>query len=155
MTNFQINQSKKNTICIVSQFFPPDFAATGQLLKELVYGLAKKGLFIEVITSMPAYAYLSKRAISKETNKNLTIKRSRILCFSQKKLFWKVLNGLIFCIKITVKLIMKSKKFSNIVYTTEPAFLPLFANLVHLINKKKFIVITYDLYPDIITNFKK
>lgn len=145
---------KTKNIWIVSQFYPPDYAATGQLLNELVQGLLKKGFSINVITSMPSYAYSSKQAESKFKDRNLIIRRTKLFCLFERKIFWKTLNGFIFCIKSIIRILLNSKKIDKIIYTSEPAFLPLFSLFVHKLNKKKFIIINYDLYPDLILNFK-
>ena len=52
---------KKKEIVIVNQFFPPDFAPTGQLLKELPGQLSKKNIYIEVLTCQPSYATKLKK----------------------------------------------------------------------------------------------
>lgn len=149
--NLNSNKLKTRKIWVVSQFYPPDFAATGQLLEQLVNGLLKKGLIINVLTSMPSYAFSSKTALLKEKKINLEIKRTRNFNFFQKNFIWKIFNGLLFCAKSIFEILIKSKKIDKIIYTTEPAFLPLFANFAYRFNKKSFIIINYDLYPDIIT----
>ena len=41
----------------MTQFFPPDYAATGQLIEELVRNLGWQGADVEVFTGQPGYAY--------------------------------------------------------------------------------------------------
>lgn len=44
-------------LTILNQFYPPDYAATGQLLEELGEELNKDGLDVEVFVGQPGYAY--------------------------------------------------------------------------------------------------
>ena len=49
---------KLTTLSIITEFFPPDYAATGQLIEELVKQLEKQGIMIRVFTGQPGYALL-------------------------------------------------------------------------------------------------
>ena len=49
-------------VTIINQFYPPDGAATGQLLDELAAGLHRQGLQVRVLASQPAYEALQDRA---------------------------------------------------------------------------------------------
>jgi glycosyltransferase involved in cell wall biosynthesis len=42
---------------IINQFFPPDYAATGQLIEELAHNLKDSGYSVDVFTSQPSYAF--------------------------------------------------------------------------------------------------
>jgi glycosyltransferase involved in cell wall biosynthesis len=42
---------------IINQFFPPDYAATGQLIEELAHNLKDSGYDVDVFTSQPSYAF--------------------------------------------------------------------------------------------------
>ncbi len=42
---------------IINQFFPPDYAATGQLIEELAHNLKDSGYYVDVFTSQPSYAF--------------------------------------------------------------------------------------------------
>ena len=56
----QTNQNKAQglpKVSIITEFFPPDYAATGQLIEELVKQLEKLGLTIEVFTGQPSYDF--------------------------------------------------------------------------------------------------
>ena len=60
-----INKNKKS-ITIFTQFFPPDFASTGQLLNDLANAIAEKSKYkIKVITGQPSYAF-SRSNLKKE-----------------------------------------------------------------------------------------
>jgi hypothetical protein len=44
-------------ILVVTQFFPPDFAATGQLVEELLTSFGVDTFNIQVFTGKPGYAF--------------------------------------------------------------------------------------------------
>ena len=112
---------------IVSQFYPPDYAATGQLLKELVEELSKKGLNLEVFTGFPSYAFNNKKAYKYETINSVKIYRTESLKLNQNNFSGRLLNGIFFSVKSLIFLIKKSNKKDFFILTTEPAFLPVFA----------------------------
>ena len=64
-------------ITVVNQFFPPDYAATGQLLDALTARLAAGGLQVQILTGMPAYAGERQPALALEFEPNRCIRRSR------------------------------------------------------------------------------
>jgi hypothetical protein len=53
-------------VSIITEFFPPDYAATGQLIEELVKQLEQQGVNIEVFTGQPGYAFSTANAPSLE-----------------------------------------------------------------------------------------
>ena len=65
-------------LSIITQFYPPDYAATGQLIQELATHLSKqKNINISVFTGQPGYAYAKANAPSKQTENNVTVTRTR------------------------------------------------------------------------------
>ena len=59
-----------------------------------------------------------------------------------------------FSLRSIIFLIFNARKNDFIIFTTEPAFLPLFAYFVHIFRKPNYLILLYDLYPDLITKFK-
>ena len=70
------SRSRHARFTLVSQFFPPDFAATGQLLDDLTQRFAALGLQVQVLTGMPAYAYNRSDAKRFEFHANRCIRRT-------------------------------------------------------------------------------
>ena len=105
---------------LVSQFFPPDFAATGQLLDDLTQRFAARGLQVQVLTGMPAYAYNRSEAERLEFQPNRCIRRSRVSRFWPQRIRGRAINGILFCLRITVRLLRYSRRGDLIFYTTEP-----------------------------------
>ena len=95
---------------IVSQFYPPDFAATGQLLKELALELSKKGLKINVFTGFPSYAYKKNRNYKFDINDSIKVNRCKTLKFLKNKFGGRLIQGLHFSLKSRF-IILKKESF--------------------------------------------
>ena len=61
-----IRENQAIKLAVVTQFFPPDYAATGQLIEELVRQLGKQGVNVHVFTGQPGYAFQDQDAPCKE-----------------------------------------------------------------------------------------
>ena len=53
-------------LSIITQFYPPDYAATGQLIQELATQLGKNNIEVNVFTGQPGYVFNQKDAPAKE-----------------------------------------------------------------------------------------
>lgn len=143
-------QSTQQTIKLITQFFAPDYAATGQLLDELVRELARQGMPIEVFTGQPGYAYGDAIAPNRESFENLEIYRSRATQLWSKRIRGKAINGLLFTVRAFLHLLRHGwKKDQILLLTTAPPFLPVVGYLANLLFATPYVVILYDLYPDI------
>ena len=85
---------------IVSQFYPPDYAATGQLLKELVEELSKKGLNLEVLLDSPLMHLIIRKAYKYETINSVKIYRTESLKLNQNNFSGRLLNGIFLVLKV-------------------------------------------------------
>ena len=148
--------TRKN-IALITQFFPPDYAATGQLLDDLTKRTSLKyKVNFEIYTGMPSYAF--KKGIKPKKfvlEKNRFIKRSNINKLFGKSIIGKTLNGLFFCLKVSFVILKRIAFNSNldlIVYSSEPPFLTFMAWFIYKLTKIPYVLIIYDIYPDVITN---
>ena len=143
-------RSTQQTVKLITQFFAPDYAATGQLLDELVRQLAKQGMPVEVFTGQPGYAYGEAEAPHREISRNLNIHRSRMTRLWSNRVRGKALNGLLFVIRAFLHLLRHGwQKDRVLLLTTAPPFLPVVGYLISLLFNTPYVVILYDLYPDI------
>ena len=137
-------------ITVISQFFPPDFAATGQLLDDLTERLAARGNQIQILTGMPAYAFNQSTAEPVEFQPRRVIFRSRASSFFPRRIRGRALNGLLFCLRTTLRLLKYSRRGDKLVYTTEPPYLPVFGSFIYSLTRTPYTLILYDLYPDVL-----
>lgn len=136
-------------LSVVNQFFPPDFAATGQLIEELAVQLGKQGVDIEVFTGQPGYAFQTSKAPSKEVRGSLKVIRSRTTQLFSSRVRGKALNGVLFALRTALYLIANRDRRNLTLLTTAPPFLPIIGYLVNLIFGSPYACLLYDLYPDI------
>lgn len=143
-------QLARQKVKLITQFFAPDYAATGQLLDELVHQLAKQGMPIEVFTGQPGYAYDDAIAPNRESFENLEVYRSRSTQLWSNRIRGKAINGLLFTVRAFLHLLRHGRKKGQILLlTTAPPFLPIVGYLASLLCGTPYVVILYDLYPDI------
>jgi glycosyltransferase involved in cell wall biosynthesis len=144
------SRSRHPRLTVVSQFFPPDFAATGQLLADLTERLSRQGLQILVLTGMPSYAYNRSDAPRIEFLPNRCIRRTQASRFWPQRVRGRAINGILYCLRISLRLLRYSRRGDLILYTTEPPYLPLLGWLLHRLTGTPYIVLLYDLYPDVL-----
>lgn len=133
----------------MTQFYPPDYAATGQLIEELAIELGKQGLLVRVFTGQPGYAFHSKSAPAREYFQQLIIQRSRATRIWSKRIRGKALNGLLFCLRAGLHLLKTSSRGDVLLLTTAPPFLPIIGYLANKFFKLPYVCLVYDLYPDV------
>ena len=150
--NSNKNKAYDNSLVIINQYFPPDFASTGQLLDELAKSFQDEKFNINVFTGMPAYYFDTKFACSYELEKNLEIRRSRVSRLVPKRYKGKIINSLLFCLRVLTNTLFLQKKNTLILYTSEPAFLPIFGWLFSKLLNTPYIILIYDIYPEILVN---
>ncbi|MDX2212462.1 MAG: glycosyltransferase family 4 protein [Oculatellaceae cyanobacterium bins.114] len=135
-------------LSIITQFFPPDYAPTGQLIDELAHLLSEQGLAVDIFTGQPCYAFHEATAPSNEYIDRVRVQRSRTARFWSHRIRGKTLNGVLFCLRALLHLSLM--RHSHILLlTTAPPFLPLLGYLAKLWFKQRYICLLYDLYPDI------
>ena len=142
-------RARNARLTIVSQFHPPDFAATGQFIEELSRRLAERGLQNLVLTGQPGYAYHADRAERIEFLPNRCIRRTAISRFWPDRIRGRIVNSLLFCLRTLLRLLRQGRRGDLLLFTTEPAYLPVVGWFAHLLTRAPYVVVVYDLYPDI------
>jgi glycosyltransferase involved in cell wall biosynthesis len=136
-------------LSVITQFFPPDYAATGQLIEELVKQLGLQGVDVEVFTGQPGYAFQTSTAPAVEQLGRVRIKRSRIAQLWPQRIRGKAINGVLFSIRTGLHLLQAHRRRNVVLLTTAPPFLPILGYLAHLVFGLSYVCLLYDLYPDI------
>lgn len=138
-----------HNLTIINQFFPPDYAATGQLIEELAHEL--KGNFnqVRVFSSQPAYAFQRGDLPPWEHHQGLSIRRSRSANVGYKRIRGKTVSGVVFVLRTALHLLRHAPNRQLVLLTTAPPFLPLLGYFFNLFCKMPYVCLLYDLYPDI------
>ena len=142
-------RSRLARLTIVSQYFPPDFAATGQFIEDLSRRLAERGLQNLVLTGQPGYAFHAQQAERIQFLPNRCIRRTSTSRFWPERIRGRVVNSLLFCLRTLLRLLRQCRRGDLLLFTTEPAYLPIVGWLCHLLTRAPYVVLVYDLYPDI------
>jgi glycosyltransferase involved in cell wall biosynthesis len=149
-TTNNINYHKKlTTLSVITEFFPPDYAATGQLIEELVKQLEKRGIKIRVFTGQPGYAFTTAQAPAVEQLGNIRVQRSRATQLWSNRIRGKAMNGILFTVRTFLHIIKNSRKNDVFLLTSAPPFLSIAGYLGHLLLRFPYVCLIYDLYPDI------
>ena len=133
---------------IVNQFFPPDYAATGQLIEELAIHLKEFGS-VDVFTSQPSYAFDRDDSPRREIQDSLSIRRSDAARFFPHRIRGKAVAGAIFFVRTALHLLRDAQRRELVLLTTAPPFLPLLGYLLSRVCRIRYVCLLYDLYPDI------
>ncbi|WP_096671692.1 glycosyltransferase family 4 protein, partial [Dolichospermum compactum] len=140
---------KLTTLSVITEFFPPDYAATGQLIEELVKQLEKQGIKIRVFTGQPGYAFTTAQAPALEQLGNIRVKRSRSTQIWSDRIRGKAISGVLFTLRAFLHIIRNARKNDVFLLTSAPPFLSIAGYLTHLLLKFPYVCLIYDLYPDI------
>lgn len=136
-------------LSIVTQFYPPDYAATGQLIEELATHLGQQGMEIQIFTGQPGYAFCHDSAPAIERSDQLVVRRSRSSRLWPQRIRGKAVNGLLFCIRSGLHLLQTAYRGDILLLTTAPPYLPILGYLANLLFRIPYVCLVYDLYPDV------
>jgi glycosyltransferase involved in cell wall biosynthesis len=144
----------KIKLSILTRFYPPDFAPTGQLIAELVEHLWQQGHFVEVFTGRPGYAFTTKSAPHLEDTSEYRLKRSRTSNFLPERVLGKIFNGLFFFLRSALHLLKAVWFYDLVMLTTEPPYLPILGYLVNRVTGFPYVCLLYDIYPDVVVGLE-
>jgi glycosyltransferase involved in cell wall biosynthesis len=136
-------------LSIFTQFYPPDYAATGQLIEELAIQLGKLGINVKVFTGQPGYAFKKESAPLKERLDKLFIRRSRTARLWNARIRGKAINGILFCLRSGLHLMKAAGRGDILLITTAPPFLQVMGYLANRCFGTPYVCLIYDLYPDV------
>ncbi|WP_392534611.1 glycosyltransferase family 4 protein [Nostoc sp. C117] len=148
--DYSLKTQQSIKLSVITQFFPPDYAPTGQLIEELVKQLGQQGVDIEVFTSQPGYAFDSHTAaLAVERMGKIRIQRSRTAQLWPGRIRGKAVNGILYTLRAGLHILRGWQRSNVLLVTTAPPFLPVIAYLAYLLFRLPYVCILYDLYPDI------
>jgi len=140
---------KKPSISIVTQFYPPDYAATGQFIHDLASALVKEGHSVDVYTEMPGYAFREHNAPRHEEMQGVRVRRSGSAAAIPKRIRSKLVSSLTFWLRCLVKLRHTSLRGKHLLLTSAPPFLGLIGWIYNFLLGHQYSCIVYDVYPDV------
>ncbi|MGB0564420.1 MAG: glycosyltransferase family 4 protein [Spirulinaceae cyanobacterium] len=136
-------------VLILTQFYPPDYAATGQLIAELAQQLGGWGFQMSIFTGQPGYAFDRDSAPQRERQRQVEVRRSRVSRLWPRRIRGRAINSLLFCFRAALHLFKRGKQYELLVVTSEPPYLPILGYLARRLLGIPYVCILYDLYPDV------
>ncbi|WP_256546761.1 glycosyltransferase family 4 protein [Halobellus inordinatus] len=135
---------------LVTEYFHPDTASTGQLMTDLAVGLQERGLAMTVLTGQPNYHSGENEKQSRVSNhEGVQVKRIRAPQLRQSSIPRRLFNWGVFTLwMFVVMLLSQTEKEREVIFVSNPPFLPVAMWLVCRIRGWDYTYIVYDLYPD-------
>ncbi len=134
------------SLSIVTQFYPPDFAATGQFVEELAMRLSER-IQVQVFTGQPGYAYQTADAPAVEIKHGVQVRRSRIT--HTRKRIGRTLSSLLFCVRSAWHLLKREHRGDIVLFVSEPPYLQTLGYIANRLFNLTYACLVYDLYPDV------
>ncbi|NUN65160.1 glycosyltransferase family 4 protein [Pseudanabaena biceps] len=144
----------KTNISIITQFYPPDYAATGQFIYELAGALVEQGFDVSVFTGMPGYAFKQTEVKRQECENGVFVRRTGSVQLMSKRIRNKIFGSVLFLLRCVVKFRHKGMRGSHLVLTTAPPFLGLIGWFYNKIFHHTYSCIIYDIYPEVAVRLK-
>jgi len=135
---------------LVTEYFHPDTASTGQLMTDLAVGLEERGLDMTVLTGQPNYhSGENEKQPRVSTHEGVQVKRIRAPQVRQSSIPRRLFNWGIFTVwMFVVMLLGQTEKEREVIFVSNPPFLPVAMWLACRIRGWDYTYIVYDLYPD-------
>jgi glycosyltransferase involved in cell wall biosynthesis len=144
----------KTSISIITQFYPPDYAATGQFVYDLAGGLAEEGFEVSVFTGMPGYAFNQTDVKHEEIDNGVFVRRTGSIHLMSKRIRNKIFGSVLFLARCVIKFLSKDIRGSHLVLTSAPPFLGLIGWFYNKVSGHTYSCIIYDIYPEVAIRLK-
>ena len=138
-------------ITILHQYFYPDVAGAALRLTELAASLAQEGLETTAVTSFPMNTG-NQKVPNTEIYKGIRIHRLRRRAFNKNRSVGRALNAVSFFIAAFFK-ILATERNSILLVGSDPPFLPLIGWLMKKLRGQTYMVLVFDIYPDLAIQF--
>lgn len=137
-------------IVLVTEYFHPDTASTGQLMTELAVGLQQRGLDMTVYTGQPNYHSGQNETQPRiSTYQGVLVKRIRAPQVRQTSLARRLFNWIVFTVWMSLAiLVSRPDRDREIVFVSNPPFLSITLWFVCQLRDWEYTYIVHDLYPD-------
>ena len=142
--------SRSPRIFFVNRFFFPDLTATSQILSDLAFALAERGIPVTVITSRLRNDVPKALLPRRENIRGVEVVRVRTSRFGgEARLRWRLLDYLSFYGPATLALLTRVRRGDLIVAKTDPPLVSVFALAVAWIRGARLVNWLQDVFPEI------
>lgn len=149
------SDGKNKSVVIVSQWFPPEHAPIGYMLKELAGFMAENGWDVEVVTGFPnhptgrIHANYPKRRLLRERVDNFDVVRLWLFTSERRSFFTRSLNFLSFTFSVLMYLLARQRP--QLVFAVlQPLPLGAVLSILAKLRGFKLVFTVQDLHPDVL-----
>lgn len=136
-------------IVFVNRFFYPDHSATSQLLSDLAFHLAVRGMNVVVVTGAQAYDDPEVRLPARETIDGVEIRRVWSTRFGRGRLLGRGFDYLSFYIAAAATLMAVVRAGDTVVAKTDPPLISVIAATVVRLRGARLVNWIQDLFPEV------
>ena len=135
-------------VLLLNQYFPPDEAATAQMLGDLVESLCAHGMSCEVVTSNRSYANPARRYPRRGSWRGARVRRIAMTGFGRRSKLGRLVDYATFLAGATLAL-LTAERPDVIVGLSTPPILGSLAVAVGRLRRVRSAYWTMDVYPDV------
>jgi colanic acid biosynthesis glycosyl transferase WcaI len=135
-------------VLLLNQYFPPDEAATAQMLGDLVESLCVHGMSCEVVTSNRSYADPARRYPRRGSWRGARVRRIAMTGFGRRSKLGRLVDYATFLAGATLRL-LTAKRPDVIIGLSTPPILGALAVAVGRLRRVRSAYWTMDVYPDV------
>lgn len=135
---------------LITEYFHPDTASTGQLMTDLAVGLQDRGLDMTVYTGQPNYhSGDNGKQPHRSTYEGVLINRIRAPQVRQSSFVRRGFNWMVFTVWMFSRLLVsRPNRNRELIFVSNPPSLPIAMWLLCKIRGWDYTYIVYDIYPD-------
>lgn len=138
-------------IWLLNQFYPPDVAPTGQVLRDLAQALAARGHEVTVICSRRSYDG-GRLFPAHEESGGVRVKRLPCFGFGRRSFAAKLADYLSFYLFLALSLLFLRPRPDLILCLTTPPYLGILGKAAALVRRCRHAHWVMDLYPDVLAS---
>jgi glycosyltransferase involved in cell wall biosynthesis len=146
-----VTSDSPSSIIFINRFFYPDHSATSQIMSDLAFYLANRGMRVRVITGRQRYDKPGVRLPPREAIGGVEIHRIATTRFGRRQLTGRALDYLSFYISAMWALLCLARRRDIVVAMTDPPMLSVPAAVLAALCGFKTVNWLQDLYPELAT----
>jgi len=135
-------------VLLINQYYPPDTAATGQLLRDLANGLIKEGHEVHVLCSRRMYGGGETSLSAEEILDGAHMHRVQATGFGRKVTLGRLIDYLSFYVSAAWHALFLPRMDVSLCLTTPP-FIAVLCLLLRWVKGTKMVLWSMDVYPEV------
>jgi glycosyltransferase involved in cell wall biosynthesis len=133
----------------LNRFFHPDHSATSQMLSDLAFGLAERGMVVTVITSRLRYDAPERALPARETIARVEVRRLWTSCFGRSHLILRSVDYATFYVAALWALLGIARRGDVVIAMTDPPMLSVVAGPIAKLRGAWRITWLQDIFPEV------